>query len=144
MRNIFLIEDDVSILYGLRDIFASNDHQVAISDASEDVEEIINKLKKFKPDIIILDLVLPKIDGNELIKKIKEDDVLSQAEIFIFSDLSDGDGQSRSVGLGANYYFLKNEFDIYTFANKVMRMIAREDRLLADEDLDDSDDLVMD
>lgn len=145
MKNIFIIEDDLSILYGLSDIFSSNDYEVAVSDSNEDIEEIIAKIRKFKPSIVILDLVLPKIDGGELMKKIKEDDVLANVEIFIFTDLSEEDGRSRSIGLGANYYFMKGEFDIYTFSNKVMRIMEREKNFSDDEDnLEDSGDIVMD
>lgn len=144
MRNIFLIEDDLNILYGLSDIFSSNDYEVATSDSNEEIEDILSKLRKFKPNIIILDLVLPKIDGSELMKKIKEDDILAGAEIFIFSDLSEEDGRSRSIGLGANYYFMKSEFDIYTFANKVMRMMDREDKFAEEDNLEDAEDIVMD
>lgn len=144
MRNIFLIEDDLNILYGLSDIFSSNDYEVATSDSNEEIEDILSKLRKFKPNIIILDLVLPKVDGGELMKKIKEDDILASAEIFIFSDLSEEDGRSRSIGLGANYYFMKSEFDIYTFANKVMRMMDREDKFAEEDNLEDAEDIVMD
>ncbi len=145
MKSIFIIEDDLNILYGLRDIFSSNDYELALSDSNEDVDEILQKIKKFKPDVVILDLILPKIDGAELIKKIKEDDTVNNAEIFIFTDLSDADSQTRSVGLGANYYFMKSEFDIYAFANKVMRVMERGKKIIEDEDnFESSEDIVMD
>lgn len=145
MKNIFIVEDDLSILYGLSDIFSSNDYEVETSDSNEELEELLGRIRKFKPDIIILDLVLPKIDGAELMKRIKEDDVTSSAEIFIFTDLSEEDGRSRSIGLGANYYFMKNEFDIYTFSSKVMRIMGRESKLMEEENEEDnSDDLVLD
>lgn len=145
MKNIFIIEDDINILYGLRDIFSSNDYDVETSDSNEEMEDLLNRIKKFRPKIIILDLVLPKIDGLEIIKKIKEDDSVRDAEIFIFTDLSDEDGKSRSVGLGANYYFMKNEFDIYTFSNKVMRIMERGEDTFEDKDnIEDSEDIVMD
>lgn len=144
MKNIFIIEDDLSILYGLSDIFSSNDYEVETSDSTnEEIEDLLGRIRKFKPDIIILDLVLPKIDGAELMKRIKEDDVTSSAEIFIFTDLSEEDGRSRSIGLGANYYFMKNEFDIYTFSNKVMRIMGRESKLM-EEESEDTEDLVLD
>jgi two-component system response regulator BaeR/two-component system response regulator AdeR len=145
MKNIFIVEDDLNILYGLSDIFSSNDYEVETSDSNEELEELLGRIRKFKPDIIILDLVLPKIDGAELMKRIKEDDVTSSAEIFIFTDLSEEDGRSRSIGLGANYYFMKNEFDIYTFSSKVMRIMGRESKLMEEENEEDnSDDLVLD
>lgn len=144
LNKIFIVEDDLNILYGLRDIFTSNDFEVGISDSKEEAEDLIAKIRKFKPDSIILDMVLPRVDGQELISRIKSDPEISNSEIFIFTDLSDEDGRTRSVGLGANYYFMKNEFDIHTFSGKVMRVMRRES-LLADDEMDDqeADDLLI-
>lgn len=147
MRNsnkIFIVEDNLNILYGLRDIFTSNDFEVELSDSRNDTDDIISKIKKFKPDSIILDMVLPNVDGQEIIKKIKSDPSISDAEIFIFTDLSEADGVSRSVGLGANYYFVKSEFDIHLFSSKVMRIMERES-LASDDERDDqeADDLLV-
>ncbi len=145
MKNIFIIEDDLNILYGLKDIFSSNDYEVETSDSNEELDDLIKRIKKFKTNIVVLDLVLPKLDGLEVIKTIKSNDDLKDIEIFIFTDLSDEDGKSRSVGLGANYYFMKNEFDIYAFANKIMRIMDRSSNDFVDEDnLEDSEDIVMD
>ncbi len=145
MKKIFIIEDDSDILSGLNDLFTSNDYEVETNDSMEELEEIIKKIEKFQPDIVVLDIVLPKLDGLEIIKKIKENDKINNAEIFIFTDLSDEDSRSRSVGLGANYYFLKSEFDIYTFSNKVMRITDREEAsLIEDEDDNQESDLVLD
>ncbi len=145
MKNVFIIEDDINILYGLRDIFSSNDYDVETSDSNEELEDLLARIKKFQPKIIVLDLVLPKLDGLEVVKRIKEDEAISDAEIFIFTDLSEEDGRSRSVGLGANYYFMKNEFDVYTFSNKVMRIMERGGKEFENnDDVEESDDIVMD
>lgn len=145
MKKIFIIEDDADILSGLTNLFTSSDYEVETNDSMEELEEIIRKIERFQPNIVVLDIVLPKLDGLEIIKKIKENDKINSAEIFIFTDLSDEDSKSRSVGLGANYYFLKSEFDIYTFSNKVMRITDREEANLAeDEDNGQEFDLVLD
>ncbi len=143
-KSIFIIEDDVNILYGLRDIFTSNGYRVAISDANEEIEEILKSLRRFKPRVVILDLVLPSIDGLELMRSIKNDDQLRDVEIFVFTDLSDKDAQTRSVGLGANYYFMKNDFDVYTFSNKVMRIMERGGKEFQGLEESDSEDPVID
>lgn len=145
MKNVFIIEDDINILYGLRDIFSSNDYEVETSDSNEELEDLLARIKKFQPKIIVLDLILPKVDGLEVVKRIKEDEAISDAEIFIFTDLSEEDGRSRSVGLGANYYFMKNEFDVYTFSNKVMRIMERGGKEFEEnDDAESPDDIVMD
>ncbi|HPT08124.1 MAG TPA: response regulator [bacterium] len=144
MKKIFIVEDDSDILYGLSDIFSSNDYEVELSDSTEELDDLLKRIKKFKPEAIILDLVLPRLEGLDIIKKIKEDDDTSNSEIFIFTDLSDEDSKSRSVGLGANYYFLKSEFDIYAFSNRVMRIMGRTDEADKEEESEEDDGLVMD
>jgi DNA-binding response OmpR family regulator len=144
LNKIFIVEDDMSILYGLRDIFVSNDFEVELSDSKEDMEELLQKIERFKPDSIILDIILPEMDGQELMRRIKANSIISDAEIFIFTDLSDEDGEKRSVGLGANYYFMKNEFDVYTFSNKVMRVMRKDPLISEDEkDEEEKDDMLV-
>ncbi len=135
-KKIFIIEDDANILYGLESQFAAADLDVEISEANEEIEELMSEIKDYDPDYIILDLILPKIDGFEVIKRIKGDDELNEKEIFIFTDLSDEDSRSRSLELGADYFFFKEEFDTFEFAEKVKKIVANKDK---EDDNDDRD-----
>jgi DNA-binding response OmpR family regulator len=75
-----------------------------------------------------LDLILPKVDGFDIIKKIKADDELNDRQIFIFTDLSDEDSRQRSLTIGADYVFFKDEFDTFEFAEKVKKIVANQDK----------------
>lgn len=122
-KKIFIVEDDVNILYGLESQF-SGYFELRLSEGDEGLEELLEELRKFSPDYVILDLILPKIDGFDIIKRIKEDVELSDAEIFIFTDLSDKDSRQRSLEMGADYLFFKEEFDTFQFAEKVKKIIS--------------------
>lgn len=135
-KKIFIVEDDANILYGLESQFTAADLDVEISEANEEIEELMSEIKDYDPDYIILDLILPKIDGFEVVKRIKSDEELSEKEIFIFTDLSDEDSRSRSLELGADYVFFKEEFDTFEFAEKVKKIVANKDK---DEEDDDRD-----
>lgn len=128
-KKIFIIEDDVNILYGLEGQFSSGDFELELSEGTEGLEEIMDRLREASPDYIILDLILPKIDGFDIIRKIKEDDELNDKEIFIFTDLSDEDSRQRSLELGADYFFFKEEFDTFQFAEKVKKIVANNSHL---------------
>jgi len=139
-KKIFIVEDDANILYGLEAQFTAADLEVEISEANEDLEELISEIKEFDPDYIVLDLILPKIDGFEVIKRIKSDDELSEKEIFIFTDLSDEDSRSRSLELGADYFFFKEDFDTFEFAEKVVKIVTNQDKgKREDKDEEDRD-----
>jgi len=138
-KKIFIIEDDANILYGLEAQFTAADLDVEVSEADEEMEELIDKIRDFDPDYIVTDLILPKVDGFEVIKKIKEDEELREKEIFIFTDLSDEDSRSRSLELGADYVFFKEEFDTFEFAEKVKKIVANQSKVKANDDEEDED-----
>lgn len=123
---IFIIEDDANLLYGLQARFSSEGYEVETSTGEESREELIKFIKKGKFDYVILDVILPKHDGFELIEEIRETDGLGDIPIFIFTDLSEADGKARSEELGVNYYFVKSDFDVNEFADKVVRIISDE------------------
>lgn len=135
-KKIFIVEDDANILYGLEAQFTAANHEVEVSEADEEIDELMSKIEDYDPDYIILDLILPKIDGFEVIKRIKGDEELAEKEIFIFTDLSDEDSRARSLELGADYFFFKEEFDTFEFAEKVKKIIANKEKENSKEDED--------
>lgn len=139
-QKVFIIEDDANLLYGLQDSFSSDGYEVATNSADDDLETLLTSLRTVKPDFLILDLILPKLDGFEIIKKIKDSEDLSDLRIFIFTDLSDEDSKSRSMEMGISYYFVKSDFDVYEFSEKVKAII--EDREY-NASAGDDDDLVL-
>lgn len=138
MKNnkIFIVEDDANLLYGLESQFTGAGLEVEVSEADEDIEELLATIREFNPNYLVLDLILPKIDGFELVKRIKSDEELGEKEIFIFTDLSDEDSRSRSLEIGADYVFFKEDFDTFEFAEKVIKIIANKSK---DEDAVDDD-----
>ncbi len=123
---VYIIEDDADLLYGLEAQFAADEFEVGVSAGEDELEEELEKLRDFSPDYLILDLILPKIDGFEIIRRLKADTELSDLPIFIFTDLSDEDSRQRSLQMGADFVFLKEEFDAYQFAEKVKKIIRNQ------------------
>jgi len=133
-KKIFIIEDDTNILYSLEANFSAEGLDTETSEGEEEMDEVMDNIRDFNPDYLILDVILPKLDGFEIIKKVKEDSELSDLPIFVFSDISDEDSRSRSLEIGADYFFPKDEFDTYEFTEKVKKIMANQERL--DEDTD--------
>jgi len=142
-KKIFIIEDEEGILYGLQDHFTSDGYDVEISAADEELEDLLARIKKTKADYVILDLVLPKLDGLEILKRLKHDDETADIQVLIFTDLSDEDSRARSIGLGANYYFLKSELDITEFADHVEKIIGNKQVSDASAEDAEENDLVL-
>ncbi len=136
-KKIFVIEDDANLLYGLEAQFTGADFIVEVSEGDEDEDELLENMRDFQPDYIVLDLILPKIEGFDLLKKIKTDPELGEKEIFIFTDLSKEDSKERSLEMGADYVFFKEEFDTFSFAEKVIKIIQNQEKIT---DVDDDEE----
>ncbi|MCX6760767.1 MAG: response regulator [Candidatus Nealsonbacteria bacterium] len=74
---------------------------------SETGEGGIEKIKKEKPDLVLLDIVLPGIDGIEVLKKIKEDPDVKSIPVVILSNLAGPEEIERGLNLGAADYLIK-------------------------------------
>ena len=123
-KKIFIIEDDINILSSLQAKLSVEGFSVIASSGHCDMDELINNIKLSKPNYIILDLILPVLDGFEVIKRIKADKDLSGTSVFIFTSLGDDDSQHRSKRLGADYYFIKDNFVIDDFILKFKKIIS--------------------
>jgi DNA-binding response OmpR family regulator len=140
-KKIFIIEDDANILYGLEAQFSNSGLEVEVSEAEEEAEELMDNLREFQPDFIVLDLILPKVDGFDIVKRLKSDDELSEKQIFIFTDLSDEDSRQRSLEIGADYVFFKDDFDTFQFAEKVLKIIDNQEK---SEDSEEDEEQMID
>ncbi len=103
-HTIFIVEDDSSIrdLYDMA--FDNNDFACQCFVCAEDMFE---SLKITVPDLIILDLMLPGMDGITALKKIKDDDNTKDVPIIIASAKGDEESKVRGLDLGADDYIAK-------------------------------------
>lgn len=88
-------------------------------DVAENGAIALEKLKKSKPDIIILDLIMPEKDGFEVLDSLKKDANLSKIPVLVFSTL----GQDKDVELalkkGAKAHINKSFFDFDALVKKI-------------------------
>jgi len=119
-KKILIVEDDKF----LRELIA----QKLIKEGYNIVEAVdgekgIKKVKDEKPDLILLDLILPGIDGFEVLAKIKEDPVLSQIPVIILSNLGQKDDIERGLKIGAVDYLIKAHFTPGEIIEKVKTVL---------------------
>ena len=106
-KTILIIEDDKF----LRDLIARKltEEGFEISEAVNG-EEGIKKIKEGKPDLVLLDLILPGIDGFEVLRKIKEEPQLARIPVIILSHLGQKEDVEKGMKLGASDYLIKAHF----------------------------------
>jgi DNA-binding response OmpR family regulator len=102
MPRILVIEDDAAMAAGLRDNLQFEGHQVAIAASGE---EGLKSAAKHRPDLVLLDVMLPKMDGFEVCRQLREAGVM--VPILMLTARSEEIDVVRGLELGADDYVTK-------------------------------------
>lgn len=107
MKNILLIEDDPFLI----DIYTTKLKESGFKvEVATDGEEGLRKLIEKKFDLLVLDIVLPRIDGWEILRKVKAVPGLKNLKIVILSNLGQKDEIEKGINLGATKYLIKAHY----------------------------------
>jgi len=128
-KKIFIIEDDAALLYGLQAKFRVDGFDTAIHNGNGTLNSALEQIKLALPTAIVLDLILPDIEGFELLKSIKTDEQTNNIPVFIFTNYSDKVIKERCQNIGVDYYFVKSELNIDEFVTKVKKIINNRDKI---------------
>ena len=120
MAKILIIEDDRF----LRELIARKlkNEGYEVLEAVEG-EEGLRRIKEEKPDLILLDLILPGIDGFEVLAKAKEDPDTAQIPVIILSNLGQREEIEKGLRLGAIDYLIKAHFTPGEIIEKIKNII---------------------
>ena len=103
-ENIFVVDDDEALLQTLGWILKDKGYEVTPLTNGED---LLSRLESDKPDLLLLDIMMPKIDGLELLEQLKSDDRWRDLPILMLSSMQPEDATVRALGLGAADYIAK-------------------------------------
>ncbi len=118
VKNILLIEDDPVIIRMYSTKLTNSGYLV--KEASNG-EEAINILGNYKPDIILLDLMLPKIDGFGFLQQAREK--ITNVPVIILTNLSQDTDKSRAKDLGAVDFLVKADITPQDVVNTIQKYI---------------------
>lgn len=113
---ILIVEDEDVLSLVLKEKFESEGYEVIIA---KDGEEVQSKVERFKPNIILLDLILPKKGGLEVLENIKENPELKLIPVIVLSNLEGDETIKKALSLGAADYFVKTQHPIAEIVEKV-------------------------
>lgn len=118
---ILIVEDDryISKMYQLKLSLDGFDVQVA-----DNGRIGIEKVKEFRPDIILTDILMPEVDGFEVIKQVKADEELKEIPILIMSNLGQEDNIQKGLELGALGYIVKSQYTPSKVVEKIKEILA--------------------
>lgn len=118
---ILLIEDDVFFQKFYSTKLAENKVEVEVAG---DGEEGLTKMRSTNPDLVLLDLIMPKMDGFAVLTARLQDENLKKIPVIVFSTLNQEKDVASAQKLGANGYINKGFFDFKTMVatiNQVMK-----------------------
>ena len=107
MKNILIIEDESALQDALKKVFTNEGYEVA--QAFDGEEGIALALKK-TPDLVLLDLVLPKKHGFEVLQEMKQNETLKSVPVLILTNLEESEEVMKAIELGERGYLIKANY----------------------------------
>ncbi len=108
-KKILIVEDEAPLLNILKNKLTNEDHTVLI--AKDGKEGLVTALTEH-PDLILLDIILPVMDGITVLKKINADAWGKNAKVIMLTNLSDNQSVTDALLLGSHNFLVKSDWKI--------------------------------
>lgn len=126
MPKIVIAEDDQLINASLVQGFTDAGFEVS---SAPDGEAAVTKIKEVKPEVVILDIMMPKLDGIGVLWEMKADPETEKIPAVMLTNLSDAETVSKILEAGAADYLLKSDQSIEQVVQKVKEVLERQVKL---------------
>ena len=120
-KKIIVVEDEPILLKALNIELLSAGFEVLSATAGDSGLELISKEK---PDAVLLDLLLPKMNGFEILRQLQENPQLKTIPVIVLSNLGQKDEQKKALGLGAIDYFIKSNTNLDGVVEKLQHLFG--------------------
>lgn len=120
-KKILLIEDDKFLRELMNKKLLTLGFDVV---SAADGESGLVMIKETKPDVVLLDLILPGINGFEVLEKAKQDPEIAAIPIVILSNLGQGEDIEKGLALGAKDFLVKAHFTPQEIVNKLKSILG--------------------
>jgi len=120
MKKILIVDDEPNIVMTLEYTFKKSNYEVFIA---RDGQEALDILKTNFPDIIILDIMMPMVDGFATLEQIRKDDNLQHTKVMFLSAKNKESDIEKGLALGADAYMTK-PFSIKKVVEKVEELLG--------------------
>ncbi len=119
---VLIVEDDKFFVKAFKDKLKREGFNVAIA---LNGKEAMLRLKEEKPDIVLLDLIMPVKDGFEVLEEMKLSDDLKDIPVIILSVLEQSKDVKKGLELGAVDYLVKGDFSISAVVKKIKEHLTK-------------------
>jgi len=121
MKTILFIEDESALQKTFGEIVAQGGYQMI---SALDGEIGLRVAKEKKPDLILLDLILPKIHGFDVLKKLKEENETRDIPVIVLTNLETFEDVEKALKLGATTYLVKANYSLEEILEKIKKALG--------------------
>jgi DNA-binding response OmpR family regulator len=119
-KKILIVDDEPSIIVALQFLMEQNGYQTLVAFSGEEAMETITE---YRPDLILLDIMLPVVDGFEVCQRVRENPEWSNIRIVLVTALGSDVNVTKGLSLGADAYIIK-PFSNAEILAKVKELLA--------------------
>jgi len=121
MKTILFVEDESVLQKTFGEILKQEGYEVI---SALDGEIGLRLAKEKKPDLILLDLILPKIHGFDVLKKLKEDKETQEIPVIVLTNLEGIGDVDKALELGATTYLVKAQYTLEEVVEKIKKALG--------------------
>jgi len=121
-HTLLLVEDDMFV----SDIYLTKLRKEGFQvESAIDGRDALKKMKTLVPDMVLLDLMMPYVDGMEVLEFMKQDKKLASVPVIVLTNLSEKENINRAMQLGADDYIIKSHFTPSEVLEKIQSLLNK-------------------
>ena len=121
MKKILFIEDESALQRTFEEALKDEGFEMI---SALDGETGLKMAKEKNPDLILLDLILPKVEGMEVLKKLKEDEKTKDIPVIVLTHLEELEKVEKAMELGAKAYLVKGEYSLNEVVERIKKVLG--------------------
>ena len=121
MTKIVFIEDELALQKSLGDFLRSQGYEVY---SALNGEEGLAMVRAYHPDLVLLDIILPRMDGIEVLRAIRNDPAIQSTAVVMLTNSESNDAVQESVALSAKAYLTKTSYTLDEVSEKLKSILG--------------------
>ena len=117
---VLIVEDDEVLLRALYLLFHNSGYTIA---SATDGDSALKMTERLHPDLVLLDLLLPKMNGFDVLRNIKVDPKIKDIPVIVLSNLGDQSDIDKAKTLGALDYYVKANTELSSLEEKIKKIL---------------------
>ena len=120
MAKVAILEDETILAQALSVELLSEGYEVV---SATDGKSGLSLIKKEKPDVVLLDIMMPEMDGFEVLEALKR--IKNNVKVIVLSNLGEDRDKERALELGAHDYYVKSSTDLSDLKPKIEKLLKK-------------------